>query len=101
MIEAFLPMLKNVLVFIALAIPGYILVKTRVMKQEHSGVLSKLLMYVGMPFLILSGTLGVELTGETVLNLVYALLIATGLTFIFFFLSILLVIKEKNKTRIN
>ena len=98
MVEAFLPMLKNVLVFIALAIPGYILVKTHVMKQEHSGVLSKLLMYVGMPFLILSGTLGVELTGETMLNLVYALLIATSLTFIFFFLSILLVIKEKNRS---
>ncbi len=97
MLEAFLPMLKNVLVFIALAVPGYILVKTRVLKQEQSGVLSKLLMYVGMPFLILSGTIGVELTGETALNLVYALLIATGLTFVFFFISILLVIKEKNR----
>ena len=97
MLEAFLPMLKNVLVFIALAVPGYILVKTRVLKQEQSGVLSKLLMYVGMPFLILSGTIGVELTGETALNLVYALLIATGLTLVFFFISILLVIKEKNR----
>ena len=47
-------MLKNVIVFVLLAVPGYVLVKTKLLKQEQSGVLSKLLVYVGMPFLILS-----------------------------------------------
>ena len=50
-------MLKNVIVFVALAVPGYILVKTKILKQEQSGALSKLLMYVGMPFLILTSTI--------------------------------------------
>ena len=50
--EEFILMLRNVLVFVALAIPGYILVKLKFLKSEQSGVLSKLLMYVGMPFLI-------------------------------------------------
>ena len=45
-------MLRNVIVFVALALPGYILVKTKVLKQEQSGALSKLLMYVGKQLLI-------------------------------------------------
>ena len=55
--NALLIMLRNVLLFVALALPGFLLVRTGLMKQEQSGALSKLLMYVGMPFLILSGTI--------------------------------------------
>ena len=51
----FIVMLRNVLIFVALAIPGYVLVKGKVLKPEQSGVLSKILMYLGMPFLIFSG----------------------------------------------
>ena len=47
-------MLKNVIVFVALAVPGFILVKSKMLTQAQSGALSKLLMYVGMPFLILT-----------------------------------------------
>ena len=72
--DAFLPMLINVVIFLALAIPGFILVKCKLLKQEDSGVLSKLLMYVGMPFLILSGTLSVDFNGETITNLLWAVL---------------------------
>lgn len=53
----FLIMFRNVLVFVALALPGFILVKSGELKQEQSGALSKLLMYVGMPFLILTSML--------------------------------------------
>ena len=52
----FIIMLRNVLLFVALAIPGYLLVKCGIMKQEQSGVLSKILMFLAMPFLIFSGT---------------------------------------------
>ena len=51
----FIIMLRNVLMFVALAIPGYILVKCRLLKPEQSGVLSKLLMYLALPFMIFSG----------------------------------------------
>ena len=50
-------MLKNVIVFVALAIPGYLLIKTKKLKGEQSGALSALLMYIGMPFLIFSSTI--------------------------------------------
>lgn len=53
--DAFLIMLRNVILFAALAIPGYILVKCNILKQEHSAPLSKILMYVGLPFMIVSG----------------------------------------------
>ncbi len=92
--DAFIPMLKNVLVFVALAIPGYLLVKTNALKQEHSGVLSKLLMYVGLPFLILSGTLGVNFSGETVTSLLIVALIGAVFTVAIFFLSALLAKKS-------
>ena len=98
MLETFLPMAKNVLIFIALAIPGYILVKVRLMKSEHSAVLSKLLMYVGMPFLILSGTLGVNLTGQTGINLLLVAIIGTALTFLLFFISKFLVFSKKDES---
>ena len=58
---AFITMLRNVIVFVALALPGFLLVKTGQLKAEQSGALSKLLMYVGMPFLILSGTINTGL----------------------------------------
>lgn len=47
-------MFKNVLVFVALALPGFILIKSKIVTQEQSGVLSKILMYAGMPFLVLT-----------------------------------------------
>ncbi|MBR2615495.1 MAG: AEC family transporter [Clostridia bacterium] len=49
-------MLKNVILFVALAIPGFLMVKSGQLKKEQSGALSGLLMYVGLPFLIFSGT---------------------------------------------
>ena len=53
-------MIKNVLVFVALAVPGFLLVKTKVLSHEQSGVLSKILMYVGMPFMIVNSTIKVD-----------------------------------------
>ena len=54
--EALWIMLRNVLVFVALAVPGFLLVKIKLLKAEQSGALSKLLMYVGMPFLVITST---------------------------------------------
>lgn len=45
--ETFIPLLTNVIIFVALAIPGYLLAKFGVIKEAQSGVLSKVLMYLG------------------------------------------------------
>lgn len=95
----FIIMLKNVILFVALALPGYVLVKAKVVEEKFSSVLSKLLTYVGMPFLILSSTLNISFSGHFTLKIV--LLGAGGLLFMFafFFLSFLLVKKDVEKKK--
>lgn len=60
--EALIVMVKNVLIFVAMAIPALLLVKTKLITSEQSGALSKLLLYVGMPFLVFSSTMNVSFT---------------------------------------
>lgn len=94
-------MLRNTIVFVALALPGFILVKTKMLKQEQSGALSKLLMYVGMPFMILTSTINnVKFNGE--LLAVIGIVAAIGVTYTVatFFLSKPLTLMDKaEKTR--
>lgn len=54
MMGSFLVMLKHIAIYVALTLPGYLLVKTHVLKTERTGVLSKLLLYVATPSLIVS-----------------------------------------------
>ena len=54
-------MLKNVLIFVLLALPGYIFIKTKILKKEASAPLSKVLTWAGMPFLILHSMLIMQL----------------------------------------
>jgi predicted permease len=81
-------MLKNVIVFVALAIPGYLLIKTKLLKKEQSGALSMLLMYVGMPFLIFSSTIN-NITINTELLATIGIVLGIGVvyTFAMFFVS--------------
>ncbi len=76
--DAFLIILKNVLIFVALAVPGYILAKTKLMGEKESGVLSKLLVYVGMPFLIVSGVAKIQFNKETLTVLGFSALIGVA-----------------------
>lgn len=95
--EAFIIMLKNVIVFVGLAIPGYVLVKTKMLKSEQSSTLSTLLTYVGMPFLVLSNTLGLSFTADTIWSLVAAAIVSVACIFVLFFVTGLLTKKEKNE----
>ena len=86
--EALLSMFKNVVLFVALAVPGYLLVKTKMLNAAHSGVLSKLLMYVGMPFLILSGTVNnISFNKELIITVITVAAIGIAFTFAMFFVS--------------
>ena len=92
--DAFILMLKNVLIFVFLAVPGFILVKTKTLKSEQSGILSKLLSLVAMPFLIISGTVNLTLNKDTLLEILFVALLGTALILIFYFLSFFLVGKS-------
>lgn len=95
--ETLFIMLKNVIIFVLLAVPGYLLVKGKLLKAQDSGTLSKLLTNVGMPALILSSTLGLELTGEFALSLVLMAVICVLFTFAMFFTTVWLCAGEKNE----
>lgn len=93
-------MLKNVVIFVLLAVPGYLLVKGRLLGQQESGTLSKLLTNIGMPFLILSSTLKLELTGEFAQSIIAVGVIGALFTVLMFLTSALLTHREANdKTR--
>lgn len=95
---ALLIMLKNVIVFVALAIPGYLLVKTKMVKESQSGVLSTLLMYVGMPFLIFNSLINnVKFNVELLTTIGIVLLIGVAYTFAMFFASKPLTKMEKEE----
>ena len=99
--DAFFIMMRNVLLFVALALPGYLLVKTKVIKQEHSAPFSKLLMYEGLPFLLISGTINnLTFKKETILSMALVALVGIAYTFVAFLASKPLTSHEKNeKTR--
>ena len=96
--EEFIIMLRNVLIFVALAIPGYILVKGKLLTPAQSGVLSKLLMYLALPFMIFSGVVNnLTFTPESLLTLGVVALIGIVAVFGMFFISGPLVKMEKNQ----
>ena len=96
--EEFIIMLRNVLMFVALAIPGFIMVKVRLLKPEQSGVLSKLLMYLALPFMIFSGVVkNLTFDGAALLTLGLVALIGVAVVLGMFFISAPLVKMEKNK----
>ena len=95
--DAFIPMLKNTLLFVALAIPGYLLVKIKLLKQQDSAVLSNLLTYIGLPFMIFSGTIGVSFNADTLTNIWISAVFAIVVTVSFFFLTNLFYCKIKAK----
>ena len=92
-------MLKNVLMFVAYALPGFILVKSKLLKTNESLALSKILTYVGMPFLILSSTISIDLTSAFIKTAITAVFACFAITFAFFFLTIFLTKNEKQEKK--
>lgn len=94
--ETLLIMLKNVLIFVLLAIPGLLMVKGKLLKPQDSGAMSKLLTNIGMPALILSNTLTLELTGEFAVSLLVTAVVSIAFMVFTFWASAWLC-RDKNK----
>lgn len=80
-------MLKNVIVFVLLAVPGWLLVKTKLLKSEQSGVLSKTLQYVGVPFLVVKSLMNVPLDKKLLAVIGISTLVGVAWTAVLYFLS--------------
>ena len=97
--DTLLIMLKNVIIFVLLAVPGYLLVKGKLLGRKESGTLSKLLTNVGMPFLILSSTLKLEFSGEFTKSIIIAGVIGIVFTVLMFLASAVVVRWESDEKR--
>lgn len=95
--DTLLIMLKHVMIFVLLAVPGYLLVKGNVLKPQDSGTLSKLLTNIGMPALVLSSTLGLDLTGQFTVSMVAMAIVSIVFTAVMFLASRWLCAGEKNQ----
>ena len=92
-------MLKNVLIFVLLAVPGYLLVKGKLLTGKDSGVLSKLLTYVGMPFMILSSTMKLELSGEFTKSMIVMAIVGSLFVVLMFVSSAWIFAKDSDGKR--
>jgi len=97
--ETLFIMLKNVIIFVLLAVPGYLLVRGKRLGAAESGTLSKLLTNVGMPFLILSSTLKLEFSGEFTKSIILVGVAGVLFTVVMFLLSAFLVRGESDPKR--
>ncbi len=95
--DAFIRMLINVLIFIALAIPGYILVKAKMLKSSETNVLSSILTHVGMPFLIISSTISITFSSDLITLFLITVGACIVLTLLVFLIAKLFSKNEKTK----
>jgi len=98
--ETLIVMLKNVLIFLLLAVPGYLLVKGKILGVKESETLSKLLTNLGMPFLVLSSTLKLQLSGEFTKSIVVMAVLGALFLLLMFFTSVWLVrgVQDRKKS---
>lgn len=85
--EAFFTMLSNVLIFIALAIPGYILAKTGLVSDKESTPLSRILIYVGVPFMVASNLIDITFDSHALQIVLLSIIIGILYTIVCYFLS--------------
>ena len=85
--DAFFTMLTNVLIFIALAVPGYILARTGLIKDKESAPLSRILIYVGVPILVAYNVMDITFDSHALQIILFSALISTVYTIITYFLS--------------
>ncbi len=79
--------LRSMLIFVLLAVPGYILVKSKVAETTLSAQLSKVLISVGMPFLIISSVAKIRFDDKSVKILAVSALIGIIYHFVLILLS--------------
>lgn len=97
--DALFIMLRNVIIFVALAVPGFLLAKTGKVKAEESGVLSKILTFVGVPFLILFNLMDISFDVNLLWEILLIAVIGVTFTFLCFFISAPLTKKEPDAKR--
>ena len=85
--DAFFTMLSNVLIFIALAVPGYILAKTGLVTDKESTPLSRILIYVGVPFMVASNLIDITFDSHALQIVLLSIVVGILYTIVCYFFS--------------
>ena len=83
--STFILMFKNVFIFVALTIPGFILAKSKMVTQDKTVSISKTITYVGVPFLILDNTISMSFQGDALTIILLAGILSLVITTVAFF----------------
>ena len=95
--DAFWVMFRTIAIFLLLAVPGFILVKLKILKQEDASGLSKVLVYFGLPFQTFTGTVDkLVLDGKMILLLAVTFVLGLLFTLLFCLATRPLTAMEKN-----
>lgn len=99
--ETTFTLFKTILIFLALAVPGFVLIKTKNLKAESTEPLSIILIKIGIPFMVFASTLKMELDSENVKNMIITAIVTTVFTAVCFYLSRFIPVKgdDINKRR--
>lgn len=87
---------KTVAVLLLCAVPGFLMIKTRLIKSESISTLAKLLLYVCQPCLVISALTGVEYSPKTAIDLLIVFLIIL-VSELIMTASLLLIFRKKQK----
>lgn len=94
---AFLQTFVNVVMIVVLAVPGYLLRKTKLFPDKAASILAVLLLYISQPFLMMSSLFNKEFRASMLVNFAWVLFFAVALQLIVYFAAKLLFCKEKNE----
>ncbi len=98
MLDNFLTTLFNVLMVLIYAIPGFILIKTKMAKADHLKTLSTILVYVFSPCMVLYAFQGVERSKELSIKMILFLIVTLIVQMIIVGLAYFVIkLKDKNK----
>ena len=96
MLETFLVALGVVFTMLLYAVPGFVLVKTKLIKENHISAFAKLLMCVCSPCLVYSSITRNEFSKDLVFKLIFSFIFITGI-FLLVLLLFHFVFKKKRE----
>ena len=76
---AFLQTFVNVVMIVVLAVPGFLLRKTKLLPDKAAGMLAVLLLYVSQPFLMMSSLFNKEFETSMLIDFLWVIVFAAGL----------------------
>lgn len=94
---AFLQTFVNVVMIVVLAVPGFLLRKTKLLPDKATGMLAVLLLYVSQPFLMMSSLFNKEFETSMLIDFLWVIVFAAGLQLLVYIAAKFIFCKTKGE----